>query len=513
MNNPLTQSVIDLRFIRRNLQILIAVVLVGEVVACGQPHDLADKLMDTDQKQFAVIFPKLKEHSEKCVSILISEISQKRPPDASDEAKDRLATRQANAAVALLKLNEPANVWPLLKHSPDPRVRSYLVHRLGPLGANPQTIIRRLDEEPDITIRRALVLSLGEFDEQQLPPENRNALLPKLQEMYRTGTDPGLHAACERLLRAWEQEDWLKELNESWAKDKEQREKLLEGFQQLHAKDTLPQQWYVNSQGQTLVVMPGSIEFVMGSPKTEAGRSEDESQHNERIEQSFAIASKEVTVEQFLRFQKDRFNIIAHFSTAEIPMNATWFDAAAYCNWLNEQEGIPREQWCYEPNKDGKYENGMRMTADHLRRTGYRLPTEAEWEYSCRAGANTGYSFGGSDDLLRNYGVIWKVPQNMPVGTRKPNDFGLFDMHGNNWEWCQDLYRPGTRVMEDRAFPDPEMELTIQDEDRRVLRGGSFNSLSLFARAAHRNQKLPKTREFNVGFRVAKTIKQHEKKS
>ena len=307
--------------------------------AAGQPHDLADLLMDADQKQFAVIFPKFKEHSEKCVPFLISEIAQKLPPNASDDAKDKLATRQANAAVALLKLNQSANVWALLKHSPDPRVRSYLVHRLGPLGTDPKTIIRRLDEEPDITIRRALVLSLGEFDEQQLPPENRNALLPKLQEMYRAATDPGLHAACEWLLREWKQKDWLKELNESWAKDKEKRENLLEGFQQLLAKDRPPQQWYVNSQGQTLVVMPGLIEFVMGSPKTEIGRSEDESQHNERIEQGFAIASKEVTVEQFLRFQKDRFNIIAHFSTAEIPMNSTWFDAAAYCNWLNEQEG------------------------------------------------------------------------------------------------------------------------------------------------------------------------------
>ena len=100
MNNPLAQSVIDLRFSRRNLPILIAVVLVGEVMAsgtaAGQPHDLADLLMDADQKQFAVIFPKFKEHSEKCVPFLISEIAQKLSPNASDEAKDKLAMRQAN---------------------------------------------------------------------------------------------------------------------------------------------------------------------------------------------------------------------------------------------------------------------------------------------------------------------------------------------------------------------------------------------------------------------------------
>ena len=77
--------------------------------------------------------------------------------------REKLAKRQANAAVALLRMNQPAKVWPLLKHSPDPRVRSYLIHRLGPLGADARAIVKRLDEEPDLTIRRALLLSLGEY--------------------------------------------------------------------------------------------------------------------------------------------------------------------------------------------------------------------------------------------------------------------------------------------------------------------------------------------------------------
>ena len=82
----------------------------------------------------------------------------------ADDAKEKLAKRQANAAVALLRMNQPEKVWPLLKHSPDPRVRSYLIHRFGPLGADARAIVKRLDEEPDITIRRALILSLGEFE-------------------------------------------------------------------------------------------------------------------------------------------------------------------------------------------------------------------------------------------------------------------------------------------------------------------------------------------------------------
>ena len=95
---------------------------------------------------------------------------------SADDKREKLAKRQANAAVALLRMNQPEKVWPLLKHCPDPRVRSYLIHRLSPLGADAAAIIKHLDEEPDVTIRRALLLSLGEFSEKELPPAARNSL-------------------------------------------------------------------------------------------------------------------------------------------------------------------------------------------------------------------------------------------------------------------------------------------------------------------------------------------------
>ncbi len=120
----------------------------------AQPQALADLLMDADEKQFAVLFAKFKEQGEG-LPVLYAEIDRKLPPDAKDEAKEKLAKRQANAAVALLKMNQPTKVWPLLKHSPDPRVRSYLIHRLGPLGTDAKAIVERLATEPDVTIRRA----------------------------------------------------------------------------------------------------------------------------------------------------------------------------------------------------------------------------------------------------------------------------------------------------------------------------------------------------------------------
>src|SRR5262249_42918535 len=219
-------------------------------------------------------------------------------------AQEREVKRQVNAAVALLRMGRPEQFWPLLRHSPDPRVRSYLIHALSPLGADVKALVKHLDRESDVTIRRALLLSLGEFGEKDFTPDARMAFLPKLRELYRTAPDPGLHAASEWLLRQWKEHAWLAETNEAWADGKKQELKRLEKIAQELTKETGKDEarWYVNGQGQTLVAIPGPVEFWMGSPPAEEGRTEgpegkDELRHWRRIGRSFAIASREVTVE------------------------------------------------------------------------------------------------------------------------------------------------------------------------------------------------------------------------
>src|SRR5262249_30267712 len=159
-----------------------------------------------------------------------------------------LAKRQAQARVALFQLGQEERVWPLLRHRPDPRVRSYLIHLLGPLGSDPDTIQRRLEEESDVSIRRALLLCLGEFSEDRLPVLQRQALAPKLMRMYREDPDPGIHGATEWLLRQWKQQEWLRQTNAGWAKDKETREKRLEDIKRVLAKEKekAEPQWYVS---------------------------------------------------------------------------------------------------------------------------------------------------------------------------------------------------------------------------------------------------------------------------
>ncbi|HKA08201.1 MAG TPA: formylglycine-generating enzyme family protein, partial [Gemmataceae bacterium] len=232
-------------------------------------------------------------------------------------------------------------------------------------------------------------------------------------------------------------------------------------------------------------------------------------------------------------------------------IGVTWYEAAEYCNWLSKQEGIPESQWCYLPNPHGKYAEGMKLAPDYLQRRGYRLPTEAEWEYCCRAGTSTARYYGRSEELLPKY--AWSLrnakEHAWPVGSLKPNDFGLFDMHGNAWSWCSDSYlhyKPGgglRSLLGERA----SLELTallggaqgwpgvvagisgpmahsevpgkvekpsedivydplVMEAPARVLRGGSFLYPSGDLRSANRNWVRPSYRNYNVGFRVARTL-------
>src|SRR5207302_1882484 len=135
-------------------------------------------------------------------ALLEAELARAPGANAREADREALARRQAQAAVTLLHLGQTERVWPLLRHRPDPLLRTYLVHLLGSLGVEFSVLARRLAEEQD-SARRALVLSLGQVPPQRRPARQQDAVADRLLESYREDPDPGMHAAAEWLLRRW----------------------------------------------------------------------------------------------------------------------------------------------------------------------------------------------------------------------------------------------------------------------------------------------------------------------
>jgi len=458
-------------------------------------------LADSSEQQFGVVFGKLSDHQERAIELGTTEVTKTPPADASEADKELLAMRQANAAVMLLRMDAAENVWPLLKHSPDPRVRSYIIHWLSPRGGDANTIMARYEQETDVTIKRALLLCLGEFE---LANSAKQSLIEQLLEVYRSDPDVGLHAGAEWLLRKWKQGERLAALDKELRRDEEQL---------VAARDN-KQRWYVNGQGQTFVILDAG-EFLMGSPETAVDHHADEALHRRQIGRRIAISTKEVTREQWRAFSTsnavvpaDTEQLKSYILTDDSPMAAmTWYEAAHYCNWLSEQEGIPEEQWCYEKNEEDEYGPGMKAKDNFLELTGYRLPTEAEWEYACRAGASSSRYYGVTEELLPRYAWYQANGEKHthPVASLKPNDFGLFDMQGNVNEWCYDAYVGYPTPTDEEAVKDAPPVASVEDVGRRVLRGGSFFLQATYVRSANRNDLQPDYRNITYGFRLART--------
>ncbi len=424
-----------------------------------------------------------------------------------DLEQDTLARRQAHAIAALIPNDPndtPHDAWSffVLPRNTDPSLRGYLIARLAaidsdPFGGQYHRLEKRYFVEQDVTAKRALLLALGEFDPlQYIAPEG-------LLELYRTHPDPGFHAAA----------DWVLRCRRGHGREVAQIDAEFAAASRAATKRgedpaRADRNWFVNGEGQTFTIIRGPVEFSMGSPVTEMNRKPvNEPGHRKRISRSFAIASKEVTNRQFLRFNPMHESNPRYSPEPDGPaVTVRWYDAAAYCNWLSEQEGIPEEEWCYEPNIDGEYDEGMSVKAWHLKLKGYRMPTEAEWEYACRAGTTTSHYYGRGEELLPRYAWFLKNGDDhaWPVGSLLPNEWGLFDMLGNANEWVDN---PGwvydTNHLEDNR---QKVSLIIDEQVSYVLRGGSFVDPPVYLRSASRFSNRPGSRNYTAGLRPVRTI-------
>jgi formylglycine-generating enzyme required for sulfatase activity len=235
--------------------------------------------------------------------------------------------------------------------------------------------------------------------------------------------------------------------------------------------DTAFESMLTNSIGMEFVMIPAGT-FMMGSPDSDPDAYENEKPaHQVTLRQDFYLGKYPVTQAQWEAVMGMN---PSRFKGADRPVESvSWDDVQAFMQKLNAREG-----------------------ADH-----YRLPTEAQWEYACRAGSNTRYHFG--DDAARLDEYAWydenSGNQTHPVGQKQPNAWGLYDMHGNVWEWVQDWY--GDDYYHHSPAHDPQGP---EQGERRMLRGGGWNVNAGVLRSAHRNALHPVIRFDLFGFRLAR---------
>jgi formylglycine-generating enzyme required for sulfatase activity len=219
-----------------------------------------------------------------------------------------------------------------------------------------------------------------------------------------------------------------------------------------------------------LVLIPAG-KFMMGSPDSEQGRSKNEGpQHEVAISKPFYVCVTEVTQAQYEAVMGTN---PSHFKGATNPVEkVSWDDATEFCKKLSEKT-----------------------------RQAVRLPTEAEWEYACRAGSQTLFSFGDVDSALGDFAWYWgnSGSQSHPVGQKRPNAWGLYDMHGNVWEWCADWFGDYPKG----AVTDPQGPASGAV---LVLRGGSWLNDPWRCRSGCRDWFTPVSFSDDFGFRVVVSV-------
>ncbi len=233
---------------------------------------------------------------------------------------------------------------------------------------------------------------------------------------------------------------------------------------------------YTNSIGMEFALIPAG-EFDMGSPASDKDRNDDEGPvHHIKVEKAFYLGKYEVTQKQW----REIMGGPAYFEGDAPAYEVSWYDVQEFIKKLNEKEGT---------NK-------------------YRLPSEAEWEYAVRAGTTTRYSFGDDESKLNEY--AWydanSSEKTHPVGQKKPNPWGLYDMHGSIWEWVQDSWhRNYSGAPNDGSAWESSAWKSGSGTDR-VCRGGSFFRPAIYCRSAARYGVKPDKREPDIGFRLLRDL-------
>ena len=387
----------------------------------------------------------LKHASTKSISEL------KRAAHAADEEKNW--EWKVRLAVVALYLGDKDLTQEMLNihGQPDPIQRTEFIRHFPTWHASLKELAFLLKDEDDSALRSGICLAIGKSANFADENDAKQAWRPVFEDWYKNHTDSATHLSCDWALRNWKIE-----------------------IKQVAPEERKGFQWVINSQGMTMVkITPGK-----NSMPDEISDSNDK-EHIVKLTSPYWICCSEVPVKVWRKFRNEE-----HRKDRELPVQAvSFYDAVRFCNWLSEDQGLTPY---YEPTGNKIYDDDGAAHEEwkpNPKSYGYRLPTEIEWEFACRAGTNTDFACGSDTEILRDYAVYF-VDDPKPCGSMLPNRWGLFDMHGNVFEWCQDIYEP---------------------KKSRVIRGGCWETGSAYCRSSHQSGLEAFKRYDRLGFRVVRS--------
>ncbi|HUG69923.1 MAG TPA: SUMF1/EgtB/PvdO family nonheme iron enzyme [Pirellulaceae bacterium] len=386
---------------------------------------------------------------------------------------------RARMAIAMLHLGDARVAREMAGSRSDPTPRTFLIDTIRTWNASVQQLVEVADADEDAAFRSGVCLGIGSIPPDNLSVHELGRLVPIVSDWYVNKSDSTTHSAA-----GWTLQRWNRSLPA-----------ISSGVKPNDRSD-----WHVNSIGMTMLAIPAGS-FVRKRKATDPSTSSVLVERDQivTLTRPFWLSDREVSRDAFQQFMDDSgypsedkpsgwsgADVARSPTSAHPVQQVSWVDAVLYCNWMSQKEQLTR---CYE------FRNSAWVLNSNAE--GYRLPTEAEWEHACRAGTLTDFSSASQHHVLSQF-AVYQANQTEVCGSRKPNGWGLFDIHGNVNEWCQDWYDlyPAEPALRNPTGP--------AQGNRRVLRSGSFDYQAVFARSSERSRAAPTFRSFTSGFRPAR---------
>ncbi len=475
---------------------------------------LARLLSTANAAQYEILMPFMSHWSNREINSTLKAVVDQRPTGNLSEA-DRVALgkKRAGAAISLIRFGDLRGSQSAFIVDEDPESLTQFVHRCRARGVTAGQLVESLENSTDVMTRFGVLLALGDYSIAEVDASQRDELVARLAELYRVDPSSAIHSATGWLLERW-----------NYRREKERVDHTSCPYDRTGTREWFVMEFPANvdktpEEGEgagddvqaevpkvfcTFVVFQPH-EFTVGSALNAAERQADEGEQRVRRTRPIAVSACEVNWAQFDLSDEGKTRASMEqqtghsLSPAEPAMGVSWFEAVRYCRWLTRTTGMPESEQCFDDettllcDADGNPE----QWPVHLDRRGFRLPTEAEWEDTCRCGLSTTYGFGSDTKLLSHYGWFMDNSEEWmhEVGQLRPNLRGLFDVHGNVYEWCCDWYGADREA-------EAEDPLGPETGTFRVFRGGAWYVSSAFCRAAVRLRDRPVFRSLDLGFRV-----------